>query len=252
MLCKNNKINTILKYKNFYEKHIYNKIHNKRLIGKHNIMYNIAGQVLLTKISKLYNLAKIPEPDFTIMKELGEFIAIHKTNSDRFWDMEEDYQINEIKKYLPNCIFNGTAYRFLGLHYTSSDFYQLTVSNMDDVKEATINKIQTTGIACCSTSDSFVNSIKMGSDYLPPNTNVIVRLTLNISNGIDVEKFWKELLKVAYENDNQEFLNDFGDVMGGLYKKEAEVIGVMNSGYNVYNWDEIYNYIQELRKKGKL
>lgn len=243
---KQSELNKILGYKNFYEKHIYPNINNKRLDGRNKFIYELAGNLIINKIDKFIRISRAEEPDFTLMKQLGDFIAIHKATSNRFWTMKSDYQLELIKKYLPGCIYNGMAYRFLGLNYKSSDFNGLDKTNIDDIKLVTHNKIQVKGIACCSTSKSFVDSIDVNSEYINNNDNVVVRFTMNISNGIDVEQFWKELLKVAYTNDVEDFENDFKDSIGGSYEEEAEVIGEMNNSYEIYNWDEIYDEIQKI------
>jgi len=254
MLNKKNISDTIINCNEFYNKQIYHKIHNKRLNGINYKLYSIAQTILLNKINKCIKLSKASEPDFTLMKELGETMKLHQSTNK--FDNWSEYDINTVKMYLPKCVVSGDFYRFIGLksieinQIIESNNYD--IDNLSDIENAIKQVIIPTGVACCTKDKSYVDNSTLDSGKLyidrnNKNNEVVIdvpcRLIITINDGIDVAMFWEELKNNAYDIDYDEFVKDFGECMGQLVSDEQEVIGQMTSNYKIYNLKEIQNYL---------
>lgn len=199
--------------------------------NKHQInVYKLANILLNNTIIKL--AMKIDPIDWMEITDIADEYFIYQNDNTlaRIKLTPEQFNINSVKKILPNSIKTGTFYRGISIDKINIDIH--------NIENSLKNNIITGQVESWTKDKGFVDEIEnKGLFVFDLSQNIIVRMSANIT-GVHLPTFWDELLDKAFDNDIESFDERFSGINLD-FNYEDEILAITPNNYKIYNLDEV-------------
>lgn len=211
----------------------YAKLHNALIQssqysdGDTKYILASAAKILSFKMQRL----AVDAFNYAFIEDIGSLIYDYQTQKyeDRTFIKPEELHYDVLKKLIPDCLYNGVAYR--ALCFDKDKF-----TSKNTLEQDLRNFIQTGRIESWSLSKQFVENAEtqLFMGYYDKDKHFIVRLKANITNGVNVEKFWQGAQQYLEDSLEDLFLD-----IATSFKNEQEILAITPDTYTIYNIPQI-------------
>lgn len=202
---------------------------------KYDIYKYIISYLIKIKNHLIKESSKFDDTEYSSFKEFTDNIAEYQdqggTNKADNVFIFNNFNLDIVKKYLPEAIKQATCYRAIILKKDDID--------KNDIENSIRKLIHFNNAESWTTDKKYADSLENSllQEHFNPKTDVMVRLKANIT-GLYLPGFWELLEDNYYKNTENEFYEDYHDIAAD-YAHEKEMLTPTPSNYEIYNLDKI-------------